>query len=143
MIHYFYGGLLEKAYVRICLEAFHVAIYELHETLKPKIFAEYLIKLSQISNFINDAQGLLELLSNMTELPKLFESGILTKNEFIAVAVIAIRYTDPLKFTPNIILLAHYVICIWFLKCKFENRKAFADFARKVNWFKIILVNKL
>jgi hypothetical protein len=131
LLLYFCNGAHTKVY-RVCLEALTVAIYELHETHKPKIFADILIKLSQISSFINGAQGLLELLSNMTELPKLFDSGSLTNKEYIAVAAIAIKYTDPLKFNSYIILLAHYVICIWFLKCKGEIRKAFAAFARKV-----------
>lgn len=129
-MHYFCNGTHSKAN-SVCLDALTVVIYELHEQLKPSIFANILIKLSQIS-FSNLSSSLLELLSNITEVPKLFESGVFTNKEYIAVAAIAIRYTDPLKFNSYIVLLAHYVICIWFLKCKGEVRKAFADFALKV-----------
>ena len=71
----------------------------------------------------------------MTELSQLFEIGSFSNKEYIAVAAIAIRFTDPLKFNSYIILLAHYVICIWFLKCKGDIRRAYADFARNVTFF--------
>jgi hypothetical protein len=47
------------------------------------------------------------------------------------VLAIAIKYTNPVKFNSFIIQLAHYVICIWFLKCKPEYRKNCASFTFK------------
>lgn len=58
--------------------------------------SKILLKLSQISQ-PNMAQSVLELLSNISELPKLLESDSFTDKEFIAVSAIAIRYTDPSK----------------------------------------------
>ena len=131
---YFCSGAYSKVY-GVCLDALTVAIYELHDKLKPNVFANILIKLSQNITSNSNTSSLLELLSNMTELSKLFDAGAFTDKEYIAVAAIAIRFTDPLKFNSYIILLAHYVICIWFLKCKGDIRRAYADFARKVKIF--------
>jgi hypothetical protein len=132
-LKYFCSGAYSKVY-GVCLDELTVAIYELHDQLKPQIFANILIKLSQNITYSNTS-SLLELLSNMTELSKLFEAGTFSNKEYIAVAAIAIRFTDPLKFNSYIILLAHYVICIWFLKCKGDIRRAYADFARNVTFF--------
>lgn len=95
LLFYFYNGVRSKNY-RVCLEALTVAIYEMHERNAGKC-AEILIKLSQISSNTG-AQSVLELLSNMSELPKLLNSGHFTDKEYIAVAAIAIKYTDPLKY---------------------------------------------
>ncbi len=54
--------------------------------------------MSQVSSFGKfGAQALLELLSCMTELPKLFDNGSLSSKSYVAVAVMAIKFTDPKK----------------------------------------------
>jgi len=114
---------------RFCLETLTIAITEMHET-NAKQCAEILLKLSQFSPSQTMAQPVLELLSTISDLKKL-DSAIFGRKEFIAVSAIAIKYTDPLKFNPFIILLAHYVICIWFIKCKQDFRKNYASFTCK------------
>jgi hypothetical protein len=101
----------------------------MHET-NAKQCAEILLKLSQFSPSQTMAQSVLELLSTISDLKKL-DSAIFGRKEFIAVSAIAIKYTDPLKFNPFIILLAHYVICIWFIKCKQDFPKNYASFTCK------------
>jgi hypothetical protein len=71
-------------------------MYEWHES-NPRGCAEILIKLSHISLTPNMAQPVLELLSNLTEMPKLFNSKFFTDKEFIAVAATAIKCIDPVK----------------------------------------------
>ena len=126
---------------RFCFETLTIAITEMHET-NSKTCAEILLKLSQFSPSQNMAQPVLELLSTISDLKKLDscvgKSFGFGRKEFIAVSAIAIKYTDPLKFNPFIILLAHYVICIWFIKCKQDFRKNYASFTCKVN----ILLNQ-
>lgn len=53
------------------------------------------------------------------------------KELYISVLAIAIKYTNPIKFDLFIVQLAHYVICIWFLKSKQEIRKNCASFICK------------
>lgn len=116
---------------RFCLETLTIAITEMHET-NAKQCAEILLKLSQTPPSQNMAQPILELLSTISDLKKL-DGSFFGRKEFIAVSAIAIKYTDPLKFNPFIILLAHYVICIWFIKCKPDFRKGYASFTCKVS----------
>ena len=113
---------------RFCLETLTVAVTEMHEKNAKKC-ADILIKLSQLSASQVMAQPMLELLSTISDLKKLDMFGA---KEFIAVAVIAIKYIDPLKFNPFIILFVHYVICIWFIRCKQDFRKNYASFICKV-----------
>ena len=109
-----------------------MAICEMHDT-NAKQCANILLKLSQITTSQQMAQPVLELLSTISDLKKL-EGAIFGHKEFIAVSAIAIKYTDPLKFNPFIILLAHYVICIWFIKCKPDFRKNYASFTCRVSF---------
>lgn len=122
---------------RFCLETLTIAITEMHET-NAKQCAEILLKLSQFSPSQNMAQPVLELLSTISDLRKL-DSTIFGRKEFIAVSATAIKYTDPLKFNPFIILLAHYVICIWFIKCKQDFRKNYASFTCKGLYQEVIV----
>lgn len=122
---------------RFCLETLTIAITEMHEK-NAKQCAEILLKLSQFSPSQNMAQPVLELLSIISDLKKL-DSAIFGRKEFIAVSAIAIKYTDPLKFNPFIILLAHYVICIWFIKCKQDFRKNYASFTCKGLYQEVIV----
>ncbi len=84
------------------------------------------------------AQPVLELLSTISDLKKL-DSPIFGRKAFISVAVIAINYTDPLKFSPFIILLAHYVLCVWFVRCKQDFRKNYASFTCKGLYQQVIV----
>jgi hypothetical protein len=69
-------------------------IYEWYET-NPHSCTEILLKLSQVT-LHGIAQSVLELLSNLTELPKLIEKHF-TQKEFITVSAIALKYIDPFK----------------------------------------------
>ncbi len=122
---------------RFCLETLTIAISEMHET-NARVCTDILVKLSQYSPSQNMAQPVLELLSTISDLKKL-DSTLFGRKEFIAVSAIAIKYTDPLKFNPFIILLAHYVICIWFIKCKQDFRKNYASFTCKGLYQEVIV----
>lgn len=56
---------------------------------------DILTKLSHITPSQHMAQPILELLSTISDLKKL--DSVFGKKEFIAVAAIAIKYTDPIK----------------------------------------------
>ena len=118
---------------RFCLEILTIAITEMHETNSNQC-GDILLKLSQFSPSQNMAQPILELLSTISDFKKL--DTIFGPKEFIAVSAIAIKYTDPLKFNSFIIFLAHYVICIWFIKCKPDFRRNYASFTCKVSFSK-------
>ncbi len=113
---------------RYCVEILTIAITEMHETNAIQC-GEILLKLSQITFSQTIAQPLLELLSTISDLKK-FDTTF-GNREFIAVSAIAINFLDPLKFNAYIILLAHYVICIWFIKCKPDFRRNYVAFVSK------------
>jgi tuberous sclerosis protein 2 len=129
MLQHFHNGITKNKDYHRSLENLTLVFYEMHKRNSKKC-SEILFKLSHIS-LGNMAQPILELLSNASELSQLLESDSFTDKEFISVAAIALKYTDPLKFSPNIILLAHYVICLWFLKCRIDLRKSYASFTIK------------
>lgn len=118
---------------RYCLEILTIAITEMYDTNSNQC-GEILLKLSQFSPAQNMAQPILEFLSTISDFKKL--DSVFGRKEFIAVSAIAIKYTDPFKFNPFIILLAHYVICIWFIKCKQDFRKNYVSFTCKVPFYK-------
>lgn len=110
---------------RYCLETLTIAFSEMHETNSNQC-SEILLKLSRFSSQQSIAQPILEFLSTISDLRKI--DTIFGPKEFIAVLAIAIKYTDPVKFNAYIVFLAHYVICIWFIKCKPEFRRNYASF---------------
>ena len=61
------------------------------------------------------AQPILELLSTISDLKKL--DSVFGKKEFIAVAAIAIKYTDPLKYIDILILCKSLQTCEWLFRC--------------------------
>ena len=115
---------------RYCLEILTIAIVEMHETNALQC-GEILLKLSQFSPSPHMALPVLELLSTMSEFKRIVDFIFGRKELYISVFAIAIKYTNPIKFDSFIVQLAHYVICIWFLKSKQEIRKNCASFICK------------
>ena len=115
---------------RYCLEILTIAIVEMHENNAFQC-GEILLKLSQFSPSPHMALPVLELLSTMSEFKRIIDFIFGRKELFISVFAIAIKYTNPIKFDSFIVQLAHYVICIWFLKSKQEIRKNCASFICK------------
>ncbi|CAF0862230.1 unnamed protein product [Brachionus calyciflorus] len=119
-----------------CLEILTIAMSEMYETNAIQC-GDILLKLSQVSSSSNMAQPILELLSTISDFKKLHSfCGI---KEFIAVSATAIKYIDPFKFNAFIVLFAHYVLCIWFIKCKPEFRKSYANFTSRGLYQEVIM----
>ncbi|RNA02311.1 tuberin isoform X5, partial [Brachionus plicatilis] len=119
-----------------CLEILTIAMTEMHETNANQC-AELLLKLSQFSSSLAIAQPILELLSTISDFKKLH--SVCATKEFIAVSATAIKYIDPFKFNPFIVLMAHYVLCAWFIKCKPESRKSYASFTSRGLYQEVIV----
>ncbi len=115
---------------RYCLEILTIAMVEMHETNSLQL-GEILLKLSQFSPSPHMALPVLELLSTMSEFKRIVDFIFGRKELYISVFAIAIKYTNPIKFDSFVVQLAHYVICIWFLKSKQEIRKNCASFICK------------
>jgi hypothetical protein len=122
---------------RFCLEILTIAITEMHESNSIQC-GDILLKLSQFSPSQNMAQPILELLSTVSDFKRLdFIFG--RKELYISILATAIKYTNPVKFNSFIVQFAHYVICIWFMKCHKDIRKNYATFTCKGLYKEVIM----
>ena len=93
------------------------------------LLPEVLLNLSKISATVHIAIPILEFLSTLISLPKVFAS--FNTEQFLSVFAITLPYTNPFKFNHYTVSLAHHVIIMWFLKCRLSNRKDFVKFIVK------------
>ena len=93
------------------------------------LLPEVLLNLSKISATVHIAIPVLEFLSTLISLPKVFAS--FNTEQFLSVFAITLPYTNPFKFNHYTVSLAHHVIIMWFLKCRLVNRKDFVKFIIK------------
>ena len=84
---------------------------------------DVLLNLSKISATVHIAIPMLEFLSTLISLPKVFAS--FSTEQFLSVFAITLPYTNPFKFNHYTVSLAHHVIIMWFLKCRLTQRKDF------------------
>lgn len=91
-----------------------------------KLLSEVLLNLSKISATVHIAIPILEFLSTLTRLPKVFASFI--GDQYMSVFAILLPYTNPFKYDHYTVSLAHHVIAVWFLKCRLPFRRDFVRF---------------
>ena len=80
-----------------------------------------LLRLSQISPTVSMAVPVLEFLSTLVRLPKLFANFV--EDQYLSVFAIALPYTNPKRFNHFAVSLAYTVIALWFIKCRPPFRK--------------------
>ena len=90
------------------------------------LISNLLLNLSKISPTKSIATPTMEFLSTLIRLPELYNSFIDTN--YMSVFAITLPYTNPLKFDPYTVALAHHVIVMWFLKCRLAYRQNFVQF---------------
>lgn len=108
-----------------CIEALTICTLEMKDVMV-KMLPELLLNLSKISATKYIAIPVLEFLSTLTQLPMVFASFV--DDQYMAVFAITFPFTNPFKYNHYTVSLAHYVIAIWFLKCRLPIRKNFVKF---------------
>ena len=98
---------------------------EMQKSMYAKI-PEVLLNFTKISPTKTIATPMLEFLSTLIRLPDIFSSFIDT--HYMYVFAIVLRFTNPFKFDPYTVSLAHHVIVMWFLKCRLAYRQNFVQF---------------
>ncbi|KAF4522184.1 hypothetical protein B566_EDAN007331 [Ephemera danica] len=108
-----------------CVSALTLCTLEMRDTMY-KLLPEVLLNLSKISATVLVAIPILEFLSTLTRLPKVFASFV--GDQYMSVFAIALPYTNPFKYNHYTVSLAHHVIAVWFLKCRLPFRRDFVKF---------------
>lgn len=91
-----------------------------------KMLPEVLLDLSKISDTKPIASPMLEFLSTLTRLPRVFASFV--EDQYMSVFAILLPYTNPSRYNHYVVSLAHHVIAAWFLKCRLSYRRNFVRF---------------
>ncbi|XP_013168999.1 PREDICTED: tuberin [Papilio xuthus] len=118
-----YGMVLRQAQPYI--NALTIFTLETRETMG-KMLPEVLLDLSKISDTQAIASPMLEFLSTLTRLPRVFASFV--EDQYMSVFAILLPYTNPSRYNRYVVSLAHHVIAAWFLKCRLSYRRNFVRF---------------
>ncbi|PSN43169.1 hypothetical protein C0J52_09893 [Blattella germanica] len=117
-------GLVSRC-ARQCVMALTTCTLEMRDAMY-KLLPEVLLNLSKISATVHIAIPILEFLSTLTRLPKVFASFV--GDQYMSVFAISLPYTNPFKYNHYTVSLAHHVIAVWFLKCRLPFRRDFVKF---------------
>lgn len=110
---------------RQCVFALTLCVLEMQDAMV-KLLPEVLLNLSKISATVHIAIPILEFLSTLTQLPKVFANFV--GDQYMSVFAISLPYTNPFKYNHYTVSLAHHVIAAWFLKCRLPFRRDFVKF---------------
>ncbi|XP_015588565.1 tuberin [Cephus cinctus] len=108
-----------------CVTSLTTCTLEMRDAMN-KLLSEVLLNLSKISATVHIAIPILEFLSTLTRLPKVFASFI--GDQYMSVFAILLPYTNPFRYNHYTVSLAHHVIAVWFLKCRLPFRRDFVKF---------------
>ncbi|KYM81590.1 Tuberin [Atta colombica] len=108
-----------------CVTSLTICTLEMRDAMN-KLLSEVLLNLSKISATVYIAIPIIEFLSTLTRLPKVFASFI--GDQYMSVFAILLPYTNPFKYNHYTVSLAYHVIAVWFLKCRLPFRKEFVKF---------------
>ncbi|CAL4122282.1 unnamed protein product, partial [Meganyctiphanes norvegica] len=131
-------GVLSRVAGPLCVSALTLCVLEMRDTMM-RLLPKVMINLSKISATIQNAQPILEFLSTLLHLPKVYANFV--SDQYMSIFAIAIPYTNLFKFNHYIVSLAYHVIAMWFLKCRLPFRKHFVSFISK-NFISMILTNE-
>ncbi|KAK9888340.1 hypothetical protein WA026_000595 [Henosepilachna vigintioctopunctata] len=107
------------------LNALTICCLEMRDVMI-KMLPEILLTISKISPTTIIAIPILEFLSTLTQLPMVYASFV--DDQYMAVFAITSPFTNPFKYNHYTVSLAHYVIGVWFLKCRLPIRRNFVRF---------------
>lgn len=112
----------------LCVRALSVVILEMQITMT-RLLPRVLYKLGQVSATPTMALPVLELLASTISLSPLYSGFV--EQQYLGVFGIALPYTDPLKYNPYVVAMAHHVITMWFIRCRIQYRPTIAQFINK------------
>ncbi|KAK7072996.1 Tuberous sclerosis 2-like protein, partial [Halocaridina rubra] len=121
-------GILSRFAGPLCVSALTLCVLEMRDSMI-KLLREVMLNLSKITATVQNAQPILEFLSTLLHLPKVYASFV--SDQYMSIFAIAIPYTNPFKFNHYIVSLAYHVIAMWFLKCRLPFRRHFVPFISK------------
>ncbi|XP_013385066.2 tuberin [Lingula anatina] len=128
LIHCLEFGLVSPKCAKICVSALILCTMEMQEVMMREM-PSVLVKFSQISATVAMAAPMLEFLSNLINIPKLYSNFV--EDHYRSVFAIALPYTNPFKFSHYAVSLAYRVIVKWFLKCRLTFRKDMVSFINR------------
>lgn len=117
-------GLASRS-ARQCVMALTICTLEMRDAMV-KLLPEVLLNLSKISATVHIAIPILEFLSTLTRLPKVYANFV--GDQYMSVFAITLPYTNPFKYNHYTVSLAHHVMAVWFLKCRLPFRRDFVKF---------------
>ncbi|XP_077979844.1 tuberin-like [Glandiceps talaboti] len=120
-------GLTSKC-AQQCVNALMICTIEMQQVMV-RLLPSVLLKLTHISATVAIAIPMLEYLSSLTRLPRLYAS--FNEDQYMSIFAIALPYTNPFKFSLYVVSLAHHVIAMWFIKCRLPFRRDFVRFISK------------
>ena len=109
-----------------CISATTLCVIEMKSEALLRNLPSILLRLSQMSATVSLATSVLELLSTLAQLPKLFSN--FNDDQYMSVFKIALQHADPEKFSLYVVSLAHHVINMWFIKCRLAFRPDFVRY---------------
>ncbi|XP_044760648.1 tuberin isoform X2 [Coccinella septempunctata] len=115
------------------IEALTICCLEMRDVMI-KMLPEILLTVSKISPTVVIAIPVLEFLSTLTQLPMVYASFV--DKQYLSIFAITSPFTNPFKYNHYTVSLAHYVIGVWFLKCRLPiriNSVAFITSALQTN----------
>ncbi|XP_060838182.1 tuberin isoform X2 [Rhopalosiphum padi] len=121
------SGLVNRCICPVVM-ALTTCILEMRDIMV-KLLPEVLLNMSKLSATTQTAVPILEFLSMLSRLPKVFSNFV--ADQYMAVFAITLPYTNPFKYNHYTVSLAHRVIAIWFLKCRTSFRRNFVEFIHK------------
>jgi tuberous sclerosis protein 2 len=122
------AGLVGKE-AGTCTAALTVCSLELQATMT-RFLPRVLYRLSQVTATPSMAMSVLEFLAGLIPIPALVSGFV--EEEYLSVFGIALPYTNPHRYSPYVVAMAHRVISMWFLRCHLRYRPKAARFISKV-----------
>ncbi|XP_037077168.1 tuberin-like [Pollicipes pollicipes] len=111
-----------------CMAALTVCALGMREAMA-KLIHDVLISMSRLSSTVAMGNSVLEFLSTLIRIPKVYSR--FNEEQYMSIFAIVLPYTNPAKFNHYIVSLAHHVIAMWFLKCKVKYRRCFVKYIIK------------
>ncbi|CAM4470418.1 unnamed protein product [Leuciscus chuanchicus] len=120
-------GLIYRC-AKQCVVALTMCTVEMPDIMI-KLLPALIVKLTHISATVAMASPMLEFLSTLVRLPRLYANFV--AEQYVSVFAISLPYTNPSKFNQYIVSLAHHVIAMWFIRCRLPFRKDFVQYITK------------
>ncbi|XP_014220709.1 tuberin [Trichogramma pretiosum] len=111
-----------------CVTSLMTCQLEMRDTIS-KLVSNVLLSISKISDTVLIAIPILEFLSTLACLPKVYSN--FTEDQYMAIFAIMLPYTKPTKYNHYTVSLAHHVIAVWFLKCRLPLRRNLVKYITK------------